>query len=201
MTTKERILNEALRLFSEKGYADVSVADIAEVVGIKAPSLYKHFKGKQEIFDSCVSVFLERMNQIRSELLLPGTPNAEISYENAGLEEIKEISIGLFMFYLKDSVASGLRKMLMIERYRNPQINDIFENVFVVGAVDYEEQIFAELIKSGVIRNEDPHVIAIRFYAPVLYLLQKYDMCPEREDEAKEELCGIIEEFCRTYKG
>lgn len=25
----------------------------------------------------------------------------------------------------------------MIERYRNPQINTIFENVFVLGAVDY----------------------------------------------------------------
>ena len=44
MSTKERILNEALRLFSEKGYSDVYVSDIAEAVGIKAPSLYKHYK-------------------------------------------------------------------------------------------------------------------------------------------------------------
>ncbi|MEI3340078.1 MAG: TetR family transcriptional regulator [Eubacterium sp.] len=36
MNTKERILNEALILFSEKGYRDVYVGDIADAVGIKS---------------------------------------------------------------------------------------------------------------------------------------------------------------------
>ena len=49
MTTRDRILEEALRLFSEKGYDGTSVESIAEAVGIKAPSLYKHFKGKEDI--------------------------------------------------------------------------------------------------------------------------------------------------------
>ena len=52
MGTKERILHQALRLFSQKGYDAVSVEQIAIAVGIKAPSLYKHFKSKQEIFDA-----------------------------------------------------------------------------------------------------------------------------------------------------
>ena len=46
MTTKEKILNVSLILFSEKGYSDVFVGDIAAAVVIKALSLYKHFKGK-----------------------------------------------------------------------------------------------------------------------------------------------------------
>ena len=52
MDTKQRILDEALTLFSEKGYANVFVGDIAERVGIKAPSLYKHYKSKRAIFDA-----------------------------------------------------------------------------------------------------------------------------------------------------
>ena len=59
MDTKQRILDEALTLFSEKGYANVYVADIADRVGIKAPSLYKHYKNKQAIFDAII----EEMNQ------------------------------------------------------------------------------------------------------------------------------------------
>ena len=98
MTTKEKILNEALILFSEKGYSDVFVGDIATAVGIKAPSLYKHFKGKQEIFDSCVEKFFERMTQIRNELFLPDTPQSDVSYETADTEKITEFAIGLFMF-------------------------------------------------------------------------------------------------------
>ena len=38
--TKKRIMEEALRLFSENGYDAVSVEQIAQAVGIKAPSLY-----------------------------------------------------------------------------------------------------------------------------------------------------------------
>ena len=40
--TKQRILMEALKLFSKEGYEAVSVEQIANAVGIKAPSLYKH---------------------------------------------------------------------------------------------------------------------------------------------------------------
>ena len=80
MTTKERILCEALNLFSEKGYSDVFVGEIADAVGIKTPSLYKHFKGKQEIFDSCVEKFYERMTQIQIEMLLLCLQGAIINY-------------------------------------------------------------------------------------------------------------------------
>lgn len=44
-TTKQRILTEAVKLFSKEGYAAVSVDQIAKAVGIKAPSLYKHSQG------------------------------------------------------------------------------------------------------------------------------------------------------------
>lgn len=201
MTTKEKILNEALILFSEKGYSDVLVGDIATAVGIKAPSLYKHFKGKQEIFDSCVEKFFERMTQIRNELFLPDTPQSDVSYKTADTEKITEFAVGLFMFYWKDDIASRFRKMLMIERYRNPELNRIYEEFFVNGAIEYEEKIFAELIGTGVIKKEEPHIIALRFYSPIYFLLQKYDMWPEKEEEAKQELISMIREFCETYKG
>ena len=50
MKTKEKILNVSLKLFSSKGYSGTSMNEIAEIVGIKKPSLYFHFKSKAEIF-------------------------------------------------------------------------------------------------------------------------------------------------------
>lgn len=41
-----------MTLFSVRGYERVTVAEIAEAVGIKAPSLYNHFKSKQDIFNA-----------------------------------------------------------------------------------------------------------------------------------------------------
>lgn len=201
MTTKEKILNEALKLFSKRGYSDVSVNDIATAVGIKAPSLYKHYNSKQSILDSCVEMFSERMKDVRNSLMVPGSDNSTTDYKNASLNMITSFAMGLFIFYLRDDIASKFRKMLMIERYRNADINKVYEDIFVNGAIDYEEKIFAELIETGVLKNEDPHILALRFYTPIYFLIQKYDMLPDHDEDAKLELKAIIEEFCSTYKG
>ena len=89
----------------------------------------------------------------------------------------------------------------MMERYRNPDLNRIYEELFVNGAVEYEEAVFSELIAAGIIKKENPHIVALRFYTPIFYLLQKYDMQPEREEDAKKELISMITEFCETYRG
>ena len=199
ITTKQKILNEALTLFSEKGYSAVYVGDIADAVGIKAPSLYKHYKSKQAIFDSCVEVFSERMEQVRNKLRLPYTLNADIDYQTASMETIIEIAINLFVFYLQDDVATKFRKMLMIERYHNAELNELFENLFIDGVVRHEEKIFSDLIDAKIIKKENPHIIALRFYTPIFYLLQKYDMHPDMVEEAKQELTLMVQEFCNTY--
>ena len=199
MNTKQKILNEALTLFSEKGYSSVYVGDIADAVGIKAPSLYKHYKSKQEIFDSCVKVFSERMEDIRTGLRLPDTAKAGIDYQNVTTETLIEFANGLFMFYWQDDVAAKFRKMLMIERYHNPELNELFEDLFINGAVRHEEKIFSDLIQAKIIKNENPHIIALRFYTPIFYLLQKYDMHPDMIAEANKELTLMVQEFCNTY--
>lgn len=200
MTTKQKILKAALTLFAEKGYSAVYVGEIADAVGIKAPSLYKHYKSKQDIFNSCVEVFSDRMEQVRNELRLPDTPQADITYRTATMENIVDFAIALFMFYLKDEVASKFRKMLIIERYHNSELNQLFEDLFINGAIEHEEKIFSELIDAKIIKKDNPHIIALRFYTPILYLLQKYDMHLDKAEEAKQELTLMVQEFCETYK-
>ena len=52
--TKQIILDKALELFAARGYDAVSVGEIADAVGIRAPSLYHHYPGKQAIFNAIV---------------------------------------------------------------------------------------------------------------------------------------------------
>ena len=58
--TKERILEEALKLFAQSGYMRTSMNDIAVKLGVTKAELYKHYKSKQEILDSIV----EKMSQL-----------------------------------------------------------------------------------------------------------------------------------------
>lgn len=71
MTTKERIVDEALTLFSRNGYKATTVKAIAEAVGIKDSSLYKHFSSKREIFDTIVEQMRGKMAQMSVEIGLP----------------------------------------------------------------------------------------------------------------------------------
>lgn len=48
-TRRERVLREASALFSERGFAAVTVDDIGRAAGIAGPSVYHHFPGKQDL--------------------------------------------------------------------------------------------------------------------------------------------------------
>ena len=61
--TKEKIFDTAVILFSEEGYKNVSMRDIAKVVGIKASSLYNHYSSKEEILYSLLDFYLEHWQQ------------------------------------------------------------------------------------------------------------------------------------------
>ena len=197
--TKEKILRESLALFSEKGYSAVRVADIAAAVGVKPPSLYKHYASKQAIFDACAEFFFERVAEVGVAIGLPGLAGAEAAYADVDVEGIVGFATQLFVFYLQDDVAAGFRRMLTLERHREPKLNREFERLFVDGAIEHEKRVFAELMGAGLIEQRDPHILALRFYTPIFYLLQKYDMRPSEVETAKEELRMIVEEFCFTY--
>lgn len=59
-TTRERIMDEALRLFGEQGFAKTSVAQIERAAGLSGGSgaLYRHFKSKDELLVRAVDARL-----------------------------------------------------------------------------------------------------------------------------------------------
>src|SRR6201991_4999674 len=56
-STRERIIDEALRLFAERGYSATSVAEIEAASGLSpgAGGLYRHFKSKYEVLAAAIN--------------------------------------------------------------------------------------------------------------------------------------------------
>ncbi|MBO1924729.1 TetR/AcrR family transcriptional regulator [Thiomicrorhabdus sp. 6S3-12] len=80
MQTYDRILAHSAELFSEKGFEAVSMRDIAKACGIKAPSLYNHFKDKQSLYQATLkSVFDQHNEQLIAVLV--GEQSAEEKLE------------------------------------------------------------------------------------------------------------------------
>ena len=114
MSTKERIVDEALTLFSIKGYKGTSVKQIANAVGIKDSSLYKHFKSKQEILDTIVVMLREHIDHMAETFGLPSDDDVEqaaLAYSHFDEQKLVQLSKKIFLFYLTDSVLSRFWRM------------------------------------------------------------------------------------------
>ena len=92
--TKEKILEEALKLFAQSGYMGTSMNEIASRLGVTKAALYKHYSSKQEILDSIV----ERMNQMdvkrAKEYEMPDGDMEDViaGYKNIALEKIRQFT-------------------------------------------------------------------------------------------------------------
>ena len=138
-TTKQRILTEAVKLFSKEGYEAVSVDQIAKAVGIKAPSLYKHYKSKRDIFDSILRIMEQRDAENAIACSLPeGTievmPEA---YERSSIEDLITFSKQQFRYWTEDAFASSFRRMLTVEQYRSEEMNGLYHQYLGAGPLNY----------------------------------------------------------------
>lgn len=203
MTTKERIVDEALTLFSINGYHGTSVKNIADAVGIKDSSLYKHFKSKQEILDTIVVSVRNHIEEMSNEYGLPtGTDYKEAAVIYAAMDEdsFVEFCKKVFLLYLKDSYLSRFWRMGNMEQYKNQTVYELFRKLFLEDSLVYQTALFEEMRKQQIFTDADPQVMAMSFYTPIYFLLSKYSNCPEKEKEALAILEKQLREFSRVYK-
>lgn len=183
-TTKEKIIYESLNLFSKSGYEGVSMRDIAAAVGIKGASIYNHFKGKEDIFHAIIIEMTKRYDMA----------SASIHKPTGGIEEVADFYIkitdeGLFtlaqkqlLFFLKDDFASKFRKMLTMEQYRNKLARNMFKSYFFEMPMQFQTELFRNMIEKKAFEEYDPRVMALHFYGPIYLLLNNYEEDCELED-------------------
>lgn len=202
MNTKQRILDEALTLFAEKGYGNVYVGQIAEAVGIKAPSLYKHYKSKQDIFNAILDEMKSRYDAQAIALNMNGNNALADANMFAGISEddLVKMGIGLFSYFLHDEYASRFRKMLTLEQFHNSELSILYTKQYIDEPLSYQATMFAMLTTGGVLAQADTDIMALEFYAPIYMLLTLCDRHPEREAETLALLERHIRQFNQLYQ-
>ena len=204
MTTKERIADEALTLFAAKGFRGTTVKDIADAVGIKDASLYKHFKSKKEILNTIVEEAYVHMGKMSESL---GIPSGDGSLEDAaeffrGINRETIIALGkeVFKFYLTDGYMSRFWKLANLEQYNNRDFYELYRRLFTEEGIEYQKNLFAEMIRMGAFREGDPAVMAYNFYSPIFLLLHRYAGSEGELDEALEIIEKMVGDFYDRYQ-
>ena len=184
--TKQEILEAALELFSVQGFEATSVSQIADAVGIRKASLYSHFENKQAILDALVknvlaqyeehSIFA-RTDWEKDAEGLPLTPDAAV-----------QMVLGQMRYILHDPTISRARKMLVIEQFRNPELAKLQTKQNYSDVMEYFSGMIRQLISLGVLRDDDPEIMAAQLCLPITVWLSLCDREPEREAAVMERM-------------
>lgn len=179
--TKERILQEALKLFSISGFDAVSIRTIADAVGIGNSALYKHFASKQEILEAIV----ERSKAYFLEV------SREQMVGNKDVDGLKTACIKMFQFQTQDEWIVMFRRLLMIEQFKNPEMAVIYRSFFIELPVQSQEQLFLQLMEAGIMKKKNARVLAMELYAPFFL----YHTAPESREDLMDLLKCHVENF------
>ena len=190
MPTKERILYAALDLFSKKGYDGVGVDLIAENAGLKGPSLYRHFKGKEDIFNSMIELVASHYEEgfgLKQELEeLPES-----------MEELIENAMRKIQFTMHDDIIRKTRRILAMEQFRSKRMAELTSCYHLENLQRVYADIFAGMMEKGILKQENPEILALEFVSPVSLLIHMYDRQPEREEEVLDKIRKHFEYFTK----
>ena len=192
MSTKEKILDAALTLFAENGYDGTSVEQIANIVGIKAPSLYKHYKGKEDILNALIDSAETRYEEMfGSEKNIGRVPQSR--------EEFIKVTMERISFTMRDPIIRKTRMLLVQEQFRNERISEVTTR----HQLDGIQGMFAKIIKGmrdvGIVKNDDPALLAAELTAPAVLQIARSDRQPQCEKECMEYIEKHLRHFCKIY--
>lgn len=174
MDTKEKIIWEALNLFSRQGYAAVSVRDIARAVGVRESSLYSHFKSKREIFDAIVDICWAKAEDYYRSRSLPFAPGEELQAFLLTGASLTERVLEVFAWFYEDPYCGRFRQLLALSQYEDPRSAELYRRLFCQYPMQVQAAVFAGLMEAGAMPRQDPEALALAFYGGVFLIMAQH---------------------------
>ena len=190
--TKERILDEALRQFSQKGYDGTNIRELTASLGLVKSSMYKHYKSKEEIWNSLLDRMIVYYNErFGSAENLPPVPDT--------LDELVAMTMRMVDITVHDERIVMTRKLLSIEQYRDDRARQLATKHFLTGLTEMFTYIFDGMMKKDLLRNDDPQMLAFAYTAPISALIHLCDREPEKTADAISQIKAFSRHFIKTY--
>lgn len=173
-TTKEKIFDASVDLFSKKGFNDTSVREIAKKAGIREGSIYNHYKNKEAILDTIVDYFKSEFT--RNQL----SEKESADLMDQGPEVYFEVGAKKFIERSNTPQMEKILRLICIETYRNEKIREFFKKQLLEEPLDGWENIFNIMIEKKMIKPVNPRILAYEYWSFAVFLyfecyILKYD--------------------------
>ena len=190
--TKERILAAALEMFSQNGYAGTNIRELSASLGLVKSGVYKHFESKEAIWNALLNEMISYYGEhFGSAEHMPSVPES--------LDELVSLTMKMVDITVHDEKIIKTRKVLTIEQFRDERARDLATKHFLTGLEEMFTHIFIEMIDKGLIRKEDPKMLAFAYTTPISSLIHLCTREPEKTDEALAQIEAFSRHFVKTY--
>lgn len=191
-TTKDRILDEALVMFAEHGYKGTNLRDLAARLGLSKSALYKHYESKEDIWnallDKMEAYYAQRFGSVDN---LPPTPDS--------WEAFMQMMMGMVSFTVHDPQIILTRKLLTIEQFHDARVCKLATKHFLEGTANIYAKVFEGMMENGLLKKQNPAMLAFSFTAPISALIHLCDREPDRHDEALRRMDAYVNYFIATH--
>lgn len=192
--TKERILTAALEMFSQYGYAGTNIRELTASLGLVKSSLYRHFESKEDIWNTLLDEMVVYYDdRFGSREHLPPVPDST--------EELVAMTMRMVEFTVHDEKIILTRKVLMIEQFRDERARDLATKHFLTGLTEIFTPVFTGMMDKGLLRRDDPVMLAFAYTAPIAALIHLCDREPEKAEWAMAQVEAFSRHFIQTYEG
>lgn len=159
-TTKERIMLEASTMFSRRGYAAVSMRDIAKKVEIKPASIYNHFESKEALYETILRNIegVYRNFYVRLEQEIEKAENFEQVLDCLFAEVIDVHDMYIYYGFC----------LIATEQFRDEKAAVAFNDVLVKIGIAYSREQFDACIRKGWVKPFDTETLATLFHNSVV---------------------------------
>ena len=190
--TKDRILAAALDMFSQNGYAGTNIRELTAALGLVKSSMYRHFESKEEIWNSLLDEMIAYYDErFGSAEHLPPAPDS--------LEGLVSMTMRMVDFTIHDEEVIKTRKLLTIEQFRDERARALATKHFLTGLRDMFTPIFAGMMDKGLLRRDDPAMLAFAYTAPISALIHLCDREPEKTADAIAQIEAFSRHFIMVY--
>ena len=87
----------------------------------------------------------------------------------------------------------------MIEQFRDDRARKLATKHFLTGLGDIFTPVFQGMMDRGLLRQDDPAMLAFAYTAPISSLIHLCDREPEKTAEAMEQIEAFSRQFIKTY--
>ena len=190
--TKERILAAALEMFSQNGYAGTNIRELSASLGLVKSGVYKHFESKEAIWNALLDEMIAYYGEhFGSAEHLPPVPDS--------LEELVRMTMQMVNFTVHDEKIVMTRKLLSTEQFRDERARKLATKHFLTGLTDMFKRLFTGMMEKGLLRQDDPKMLAFAYTAPISALIHLCDREPEKTEDAMRQVEAFSRHFIKTY--